>query len=116
MLKVLRKEVERNEDGEGWENYTTTHYITQGTVRCDGSSIWSDTKGKVVTVDSITVMEHDADEDGDTMTQVYVRHDSEWDIYTDRGFEAAISDALGFNVMFTEQGMQDDGVASMELA
>lgn len=116
MLKVLRKEVERNEDGEGWENYTTTHYICEGTVRCDGSSIWSDTKGKVVTVDSISVMEHDADEDGDVMTQVYVQHDSTWDIYTDRGFEAAISDVLGFDVMFTEQGMQDDGQASMELA
>ena len=35
-------------------------------------------------------------------------------IYTDNGFEKAISNLLGFEVQFTEQGMQDDGYASME--
>ena len=30
------------------------------------------------------------------------------------GFENAISEVLGMDVMFTEQGMQDDGYASME--
>jgi hypothetical protein len=46
---------------------------------------------------------------------VDVEHDTTWDIYTDSGFEAAISAALGFDVGFTEQGMQDDGYASMEI-
>ena len=41
-------------------------------------------------------------------------HDSTWDIYTDYGFAAAISKALGYEVRFTEQGMQDDYCASME--
>jgi hypothetical protein len=38
----------------------------------------------------------------------------DWRIYTDDGFEESISVALGFDVTFTEQGMQDDGVASLE--
>jgi hypothetical protein len=45
---------------------------------------------------------------------VNVTHDSTWDIYTDSAFEAAISEALGFTVGFTEQGMQEDEFASME--
>ncbi|NCZ60308.1 MAG: hypothetical protein EBX71_09275 [Betaproteobacteria bacterium] len=47
--------------------------------------------------------------------QVDVAHDSTWDIYTDTAFESAVSGALGFDVGFTEQGMQEDGVASMEV-
>jgi hypothetical protein len=35
-------------------------------------------------------------------------------MYTDSGFESAISELLGFEVRFTEQGMQDNGYASME--
>jgi hypothetical protein len=45
---------------------------------------------------------------------VYVEHDTAWEIYTDTGFEAAISAKLGYAVEFTEQGMQEDGVASLE--
>ena len=37
-----------------------------------------------------------------------------WRLYTDSGFEATVSELLGFEVTFTEQGMQEDGVASME--
>ena len=37
-----------------------------------------------------------------------------WRLYTDSGFEATVSELLGYSVTFTEQGMQEDGVASME--
>ena len=37
------------------------------------------------------------------------------DTDTDSGFTEAISTLLGTDVMFTEQGMQDNGYASMEL-
>jgi hypothetical protein len=37
-----------------------------------------------------------------------------WRIYTDTGFEACVSELLGEEIYFTEQGMQDNGVASME--
>ncbi len=79
---------------------------------CDGSSIWGDTTNKKVHVTGITVIEEEFEDF--KWTQVNVEHDSEWEIYTDRGFEAAISEAVGFAVTFTEQGMQEDNMASME--
>ena len=41
------------------------------------------------------------------------QHNGPWTIYTDSGFEKAISEIVGFEVG-PEQGMQDDGMASME--
>lgn len=37
-----------------------------------------------------------------------------WRLYTDTGFAATVSELLGEEIYFTEQGMQDDGYASME--
>ena len=37
-----------------------------------------------------------------------------WRLYTDSGFAETVSELLGDSVSFTEQGMQDDGYASME--
>ena len=74
-----------------------------------GDSIWDYEGPSTVTVSSIDVYE---DEDG--YKSIYVEHDTTWNIYTDSGFEQAISEQLGYAVSFTEQGMQDDGVASME--
>ena len=47
-------------------------------------------------------------------TMVNATHNTTWDIYTDTGFESAISNLVGFEVTFTEQGMQDDNYASLE--
>jgi hypothetical protein len=35
-------------------------------------------------------------------------------MYSDMGFKDTVSKLLGFEVFFTEQGMQQDGAASME--
>jgi hypothetical protein len=35
-------------------------------------------------------------------------------MYTDSGFTAAVSELLGYEVSYTEQGMQEDGMASLE--
>ena len=87
-----------------------------------GDSIW-DKEGenpKQVKVDSITIMNpyedggYMNDEEDDSYRSVTVEHDGPWDIYTDSGFEKAISELVGFEVGFTEQGMQEDGLASME--
>jgi len=40
--------------------------------------------------------------------------DETWRLYTDTGFADRVSELLGEDVRFTEQGMQEDGVASME--
>ena len=80
------------------------------TVTLAGDSIWGYEGPQTVTVSDISVY---TDED-DGYTSIYVEHDSTWNIYTDSGFEDAISAKLGYDVQFTEQGMQEDGVASME--
>ena len=54
------------------------------------------------------------DDEDDGYRKVDVEHNGPWTIYTDSGFSKAISEIVGFGVDFTEQGMQDDGMASME--
>jgi hypothetical protein len=80
------------------------------TVTLAGDSIWDYAGPKTVTISDIGVYE------SDDYTSVEVEHDTTWNIYTDTGFESAVSAVLGYDVQFTEQGMQADGCASMELA
>ena len=82
------------------------------TARCDGSSIWMDSKGLTFNVDAITIR-HLALADS-IVTEVLVAHDGPWEVYTDRGFEQDVSRIVGFPVRFTEQGMQELGIASLE--
>jgi hypothetical protein len=77
-------------------------------VQLAGDSIWGYCGPQTVTVSDIAVYE---DED---YKMIEVAHDTTWEIYTDSGFEAAISKALGYEVQFTEQGMQQNCMASME--
>ena len=53
--------------------------------------------------------------EGKYIAEVHVIHNVDY-VYGDRAFEEAVSKLLGFAVMFTEAGMQDKGLASMELA
>jgi hypothetical protein len=78
------------------------------TVQLAGDSIWNYKGPQTVTVTDIAVHE---DED---YKMIDVAHDTTWEIYTDSGFESAISKVLGYDVTFTEQGMQQDNYASME--
>jgi hypothetical protein len=103
-LKLARIEVD--------SDYVAYNFDCDFIAQCDGTSIWSDTSGKYVHVTGINIV-HNAYDDS-IGTQVNVTHDCGWDIYTDKGFERAISDAVGFAVTFTEQGMQEDEFASME--
>jgi hypothetical protein len=92
--------------------YTTHEYSCDFTVTTAGDGYWGCEEGRVVHVTGISVVTS-AVEDNACVT-ITVAHDSTWDIYTDTAFEAAISAALGKAVTFTEQGMQDDELASME--
>ena len=114
MLKLSNKEtyVERNADLK--ETVTFTDYEVNGYAKLAMDSIWDYTGSDTVRVEGIQIIETLYEEDGDTSVMVNVEHDATWDIYTDSGFEAAISAALGFDVTFTEQGMQDNFRASME--
>ena len=79
-----------------------------------GDSIYQGEKrGEEVTyktfVHEITI---NTDEDG--YMSVTVKHEAPWTIYTDSGFEEEISGIIGTPVSFSEQGMQDDGMAHLE--
>jgi len=100
----------------------STTYDCNVLVQLAGDSIW-DCELEAVTVTSIHIHEN-FDEDGDSSIHIAVCYDVDgvsgedvegsWRLYTDSGFTEAISELLGTTVFFTEQGMQDDGYASME--
>lgn len=98
------------------DNETIYRYDCDFVAELAGDSIWN-CKIKSVRVTGITVI--DTDWDGEIVRMVNVEHDGEedsWRIYTDTGFENVIGQMLGFEVRFTEQGMQEDGFASLEAA
>jgi len=70
----------------------------------------SDVPAELRNVLSVDITSINIGEDG----YVYVTHNGPWEIYTDTGFEKAISELVGFPVIWTEQGMQEDGMASLE--
>ena len=105
------------------EDSISTTYDCNVEVQLAGDSIW-DCEIEAVTVTSIHIHEQWWDElDGDSSIHITVcytvdgdaEYEGSWRLYTDSGFVDAISTLLGTDVMFTEQGMQDDGYASMEL-
>ena len=117
MLKLTNKTNTVDEWDEDYKSYVT-RYDVEGYAQCDGTSIWGYAGDLRVPVTKIEVREEWYGDDDDTSTMIYVEHDAggcgDWRIYTDKGFEESISVALGFDVTFTEQGMQDDGIASLE--
>jgi hypothetical protein len=80
-------------------------------VKLAGDSIWDKEKSnpEMVTVTDVEVVEGD-----EGYVEVTVEHDGPWTIYTDSGFEEAISDMIDMEVSFSEQGMQEDGRAHLE--
>ncbi len=105
------------------EDSISTTYDCNVLVQLAGDSIW-DCELEAVTVTSVHIHEQWWDElDGDSSIHITVcynvngdeEYEDSWRLYTDSGFSDAISALLGTDVMFTEQGMQEDGYASMEL-
>ena len=102
------------------DDTTNTEYKCNVEVQLAGDSIW-DCELEAVTVTSIHISETFWDDTSTIHIAVCYNvngddeYEDSWRLYTDSGFEAAISALLGCDVMFTEQGMQDDGYASMEL-
>ncbi len=105
------------------EDSISTTYNCNVLVQLAGDSAW-DCELEAVTVTSVHIHEQWWDElDGDSSIHITVcynvngdtEYEDSWRLYTDSGFSDAISALLGTDVMFTEQGMQEDGYASMEL-
>ena len=94
------------------QNETQRTIESRIAIETAGESYWRESGSEIVSIHSITIREYDMDDEH--YFDVYVRHDSEWTIYTDSGFERAISDAIGHEVRWSEQGMQEDGMAHLE--
>ena len=79
-----------------------------------GDSIWQgeDRGEEVVYKTFVHEITMNTDEDG--YLSVTVKHEGPWTIYTDSGFEEEISGIIGHDVSFSEQGMQEDGMAHLE--
>ena len=109
-----------------------THYKCDVRVQLAHDSLWDCelTDADDIRITDIYVNEGVEEADDTTDGNIGYRHiavyytvngldDSEaleesWRIYTDNGFEACVSELLGEQIYFTEQGMQEDGYASME--
>ena len=114
-LTFVSKEVE--------DETTSTTYKCNVDVQLAGDSIW-DCELEAVTITSIHISEGVEGGDMDGYRHIAVCYtvngvdgadvEDSWRMYTDTGFEEVVSALLGDSVTFTEQGMQDDGYASME--
>ena len=95
------------------EEPETTMAIPAKEVKLAGDSIW-DRDPDNPNPDTVKVTNYNVDKDDEGYVSVTVEHDGPWTIYTDSGFEEAISDMIGIEVSFSEQGMQEDGMAHLE--
>ena len=123
--EVMRRKAELEDQAKKMgikEEPETTMSIPAKEVPLAGDSIWDKdgSNPKSVKVSQIEVENPfepggflDGDED-DGYRKISVTHDGPWTIYTDSGFAKAISKMVKMNVDFTEQGMQNDGLADME--
>ena len=106
------------------DNMLLTDYKCNVEVQLAGDSIW-DCELQAVTITGVHISETFDEDEGDIYTHIGVTYEVDgvdgadvegsWRLYTDNGFSDAVSELLGTDVDFTEQGMQDDGYASMEL-
>ena len=110
---TMQNETERTIDFRREGDSSTSISVT-----LDGDSLWRNQgrfigrAGEIVSVESITIREYDIGDEH--YFDGYVSHDADWTIYTDSGFERAISAAIGHEVRWSEQGMQEDGMAHLE--
>jgi len=98
MLKLTNKTVTRKYDADLQERITVTEYDVEGTVKLAMDSIWDYGGKDTVRVDSIQVRHTVYEDCMSDSTMVNVVHDTTWDIYTDSGFERAISAALDMDI------------------
>ena len=105
---------------------TVTEYKCNRTVVLAGDSIWDCTlKTVCITGIHITETQWNDDEDCDIDSTIHIgvvynvngatEVEGSWRLYTDSGFKAVVRKLLGCDVSYTEQGMQDNNYASMEL-
>jgi len=94
------------------------------TFTLNGDGYWGAEQGRSVTINSFNIdyyLDDDynqvgADHPKAKIGHVTVEHDSNWDVYTDSAFVEAARKFTGIaDLDFTEQGMQNNNQASMEV-
>ena len=123
-MQTISKELKVVEVDTSDEDYVMTTYECDVVATLAHDSIWDCviTAADEVRIKTICVNEgvDGGNMDGYVSINVFYtvngkeEYEDSWTMYTDTGFEATVSDLLGYSVSFTEQGMQDDGMASME--
>ena len=97
------------------EGYTTYSFACNETVTLAGENLWGYTQaGEQVTITAINV--HAEEYDGEVYYSVNAQLAEERVVYTDAAFADAVSNLLNMQVDYTEQGMQDEGLVSLEAA
>ena len=96
------------------DEHTSYYFACNEQVACSGAQYnWDYTaEGDTVTVTGINV--HERNCNGDIYYDVNALLAEERIVYTDEAFVEAVSDLLNMHVGYTEQGMQDYGMVSME--
>jgi hypothetical protein len=123
-LNTISKLLTLKEVDTSDEDFVNTHYTCDVRATLAGNSIWDCelTDADDIRITDICISEgvDGGDYDGYKTINVYYTvngddcYEESWRMYTDRGFEATVSELLGEAIFFTEQGMQEDGMASME--
>ena len=94
------------------------------TFTLNGDGYWGAEQGRSVIISGFNI-DYYLDENYDEVSadhpearigHISVDHDSTWDVYTDTAFTKAAREFTGIaDLEFTEQGMQNDFKASMEV-
>jgi hypothetical protein len=123
-MQTISKQLTVKEVDTSEAEFVSTTYECDVVATLAHDGIWDCelTDADEVRIKTINVNEGVAGSDMDGYLHVGVvytvngeeEYEGSWRIYTDSGFEECVSELLGFSVSFTEQGMQDDGFASME--
>ena len=97
------------------EEQTTYSFTCNETVTLAGDSLWGYTQAEEqVTIVGINV--HEEQYDDEVYYMVYAQLAEERIVYTDAALADAVSTLLNMQVDYTEQGMQDEGLVSLEAA
>ena len=123
-MQTISKQLTVKEVDTSEAEFVSTTYECDVVATLAHDGIWDCelTDADEVRIKTINVNEGVAGSDMDGYLHVGVvytvngeeEYEGSWRIYTDSGFEECVSELLGFSVSFTEQGMQDNGFASME--
>ena len=103
--KDVKKDVK--EDDFDDEQPKTNSIPVNKSIELAGDSLWDEDRKnpQSVNVEEINI----------TGNEAVVVHDGPWSIYTDSGFEKEICQIVGKDCSFSEQGMQEDGLAHFDI-